>query len=447
MPADLAILVNQDDPAYDQYVERQARGFWPSTWRLLVVLAGSRFCEAVRTAFIRMGDEPYYGIIDDDYWPITPAWFDKMVEAAGSTKIAIANNRQNFPSPYTCRVMGGDLARAIGTIAPGKMRHNYSDDTWGSFAQDFKLLVPLEDVIVEHHHPIFSGTPLAGRDATYQRGSRDFDEDTKLYAEWRNSDERRQQVERVAALLGVTISTPDFSKVRLLLLTPIQNHTVDIVYHHSFTHTLSALAAKRISYRVQQQSGSSHIGKGREHLLWNGLKAMPDATHIAFIDDDMGWEPNLLIRLIGSDHDFAAIAGVKKTDEVSPCYNAITGTQILHPHTKFMKVRHVGFAFVVLKRSVVEKMCEAYPELEYNTDGHGREWALFFDLMWKRAGQELPERLSEDFSFCQRWQAIGGEIWLDPYASIIHAGRKEYKGAAGDLLTPVTEEANVQAAG
>jgi hypothetical protein len=440
MPEDVVVLVNEDDPALDAYVDR-ARS-WPARWGLTIVPAGSRFAEAVRHGFDFFDQIdhllPYYGIVDDDYWPITPGWWEKMIEAAGDRYIALANNKQNFPKPYCCRLMGGELARAIGTIAPGKMRHNFSDDAWGVFAQDFGLLRPLENVIVEHRHWIFRGEML--KDATYERGSSDLKEDCQRFAEWLNSDERRGQVERVAKLLGVTVAVNNFADVRLLMLTPIQNHAVDVAYLHSFERTQALLTEKRISRCIQQQSGSSHIGKAREHLLWAGLKQMPQATHILFVDDDMGWEPSLVTRLLAADHEFTAVSGVKKTDQLSLCYNAFPDPQVLHPRTKFMKVRHIGFAFVMLKRSVIDKLVEAYPELEYNTDGHGREFALFSDLMWRRAGKDLPERLSEDFSFCQRWQAIGGEIWMDPYAKLVHAGRKEYTGAAGEMLTPVSEE-------
>ncbi len=438
MPPDVTVIVNEDDPAHEAYVERKLRGDWPSTWRCLTVPAGSRFASAVREAFRVLPPCNWYGIVDDDYFPITPNWWERMIEAAGPNGIAIANNLQNFPSLYTCRVMGGELARAIGTIAPGEMKHNFSDDTWASFAHDFGLLRPLEDVIVEHRHHLFG---KAEKDATYERGSHDFEADKALYAEWRGSDERRFQVERVAKLLGVTIAVNDFRDVKLLILTPIQNHTVDAVYLHSFVHTTMLLNNKRISFHVQQQTGSSHIGKAREHLLWAGLKAKPETTHILFIDDDMGWDPNLIVRLLAADHEFAAISGVKKVDQLSLCYNAFPDPQAVHPRTKFMKVRHIGFAFVMLKRAVIDKLTEAYPGLEYDTAGHGREWALFGDLMWRRPGQVLPERMSEDFSFCQRWNAIGGEIWMDPFQALVHAGRKEYTGAAGDQLTPVTEVA------
>ena len=310
------------------------------------------------------------------------------------------------------------------------MRHNFSDDTWGAFAQDFNLLRPLEDVIVEHRHHLFG---KAKKDATYDRGSSvDFDTDKALYTEWRGSEERREQSARIASLLGGNFSVLRVDNIRLMICVPIQDTEVDIGFHQSLNETERYLTQRRIVHGVQYHVGGSHIGKAREATLWGALKTMPDATHLCFIDADMGWKPKLITRLLATDHDFAAVSGVKKTDIPSVCFNGLP--DVMHPVTKFMRIRHVGFAFVMLKRCVIEFMCNAYPELEYNTEGNGREWALFLDLMWKQAGHDLPERLSEDFSFCERWCRIGGEIWLDPHASIIHAGRKGYTGSPAEIL-------------
>ena len=437
-PASVTVLVNEDDPQRQRYEEAldalllggaeglASRRHIP--WHILIVPPGSRFAEAVRAGFEFYPDDPFFGIIDDDYWPVTPGWYERMVDAAGPNGIAIANNKVNFPSPYTCRVMGGELARAIGTIAPGTMRHNFSDDTWGSFAKDFGLMHPLEDVIVEHRHHLFDKEVV--KDTTYDRGSVDFEEDKRRYTDWRSSDERREQCKRVAKLLGGEFTVSDFSGVHLLILVPIQNNYVDIAFHHSFYHTTAMLAQKRISFTVQEAAGGSHIGKAREHVLWAGLKECPKATHVLYIDDDMGWDEKLITRFLAADHDFAAASGVKKVDPLTLCYNSWPDPQVEHPITKFLKIRHVGFAFVLLKRCVIERLCDAYPELEYNTDGHGREWALFADdFTWVMEAHSLPERLSEDFAFCHRWNKIGGEIWLDLHAKLIHAGRKEYTGS------------------
>lgn len=436
-PDEVFILVNEDDPElprYRQVMDALVRKWRPGfPWHIYEVPAGSRFASAVQYAFASFPNDPFYGIIDDDYWPITPGWHEKMVAAAGPTGIAIANNKVNFPSLYTCRVMGGDLARAIGTIAPGKMSHNFSDDTWARFAEDFSLLRPLEDVIVEHRHHLFD--KAVKKDETYERGSHDFDTDKRLMSEWLNSQERKDQVARVAKLLGGAVTIADYSKVRLAICIPIQNMSVDIAFHRSFHNTQGLFARKGMSPNVYEVAGGSHIGKARERALWLAMKDTRN-THFLWIDDDMGWDANLVTRLIAADHDFSACVGVKKQDAVSFCFNPLPDPQQFHPVTKFLRVRHVGFAFVLLKRCVIERMCEAYPELQYNTGNEPPEWSLFLDMLWKKEPGQLPERLSEDFSFCQRWLDVGGEIYIDPDAALIHAGRKEYTGVPRSAFMP-----------
>jgi hypothetical protein len=433
MPSDVAVLVNADDPCFDQYVERQL-SHW-SLWRLIVVPSGSRFADAVRHAFEQYPDRNYYGIIDDDYWPITPGWYDKMIDAAGGTGIAIANNRENFPRLWGCRLMGGALARAIGTIAPGKMRHNFSDDTWARFADDFKVLHALEDVIVEHHHHSFGKAEV---DDTYRRGSGDYHTDERLFHEWLESQERRDQVDRVAALLGYKVKRKDLSKVHLAICTPMQTMQVDMAYFVSYTNMMLDLMKCGVKFTTFPTFGGSHIGKARERTLW---RAMADKriTHLLFIDDDMGWDAHLPVRLIMSDHEFCAAVGVRKQENIATedkyCFNPLPGRARFHETTKFLDVRDVGFAFVLLERGVVDKMCAAYPGLRYNTKGEP-EYALFFDMIDKSDTEkgEFGERLSEDFAFCRRWRAIGGEIWVDPRASLTHAGRKEYVGSPDETF-------------
>lgn len=445
-PEHVFVLVNRDDPkavlyekAHDDLIDAYLSGrISEPPWHLHYVPAGSRFASAVRDAFNHVPDAPFYGIIDDDYWPVTLGWHDKMVAAAGDTHIAIANNKVNFPSLYTCRVMGGELARSIGTISPGKMAHNYSDDTWAQFAKDFDLLVPLEDVIVEHRHHLFRADVKI--DETYRRGSGDFDHDQKLFEEWLNSDERRGQCDRVAELLGVSITTTDLSGRHLVICVPIQDAEVDVAFWLSMHNTSALLARNGVMCSIISAAGGSHIGKARERALWRALRepTIP-ATDILFIDSDMGWDADQVIKLLCTGHDFCAAVGVKKQDELAFCFNPID-PPTFHPVTGFMDTFHIGFAFVMLKPSVIEKLCKAYPDLEYDTGTAPREWALFFDIMWNSGRTRLPERLSEDYSFCHRWVSIGGKIWTDPDCALIHAGRKEYTGRPRDMLTLVPIE-------
>jgi hypothetical protein len=232
--------------------------------------------------------------------------------------------------------------------------------------------------------------------------------------------------EKIGQFLGMNISRIKTSDVRLVIGVPMQDENVDIAYHASLTRTVVQLGSMGVQLNVVEATGGSNIGKARERVLWECMAQ--DPTHILLIDADMGWNPDQIIRLLCADHEFSAIAGVRKTDEAKICANFLP-VQNLHHHSKFLEVKEVGMAFVMLKRSVIEKMCDAYPELAYDAGKDKTEFALFLDMIDDR------ERLSEDFSFCRRWRAMGGQIWLDADQAIIHAGRKQYTGKVSDLFT------------
>jgi hypothetical protein len=444
-PTDVAVLVNADDPQRVAYHEASAH--WPASWEMIVVPAGSRFADAVRFAHRTRPDEPFYGILDDDYWPVTPGWEDAMLAAAGDRCIAMANNGVHGASIYGCRVMGGALAGAIGTVAPGGMRHNFTDDAWLKIGQTFDLLRPLPHILVEHRHHTFR--PEVVRDATYERGSGDFEGDRARFAAWQRSGEFAEQCGRVARLLGIRgVSVLDPRKVRLAICVPIQDVNVDYRFHACLRETEFRLHAAGIRNRVFENFGGSHIGKVRERVLWQAMHHEDRFTHFLFIDADMGWEAKLVTRLLSADHDFCAAVGARKIDELSLCVNALADPQEFHPVTGFWSVRDVGFAFVLLRREAIASMCAAYPDLRYNTGDAPAEFALFLDMIDKddvRCGSH-GERLSEDFSFCRRWRAMGGKVWVDPDAALVHAGRKEYTGSPREWFAELAKVQRLEAA-
>lgn len=427
-PDEVVVLINADDPKHARYFELLN---WLKTqavpWRLAVIPDGSRCADAHRAISKRWPDEPFYGLLCDDHWPITPGWHDAVVEAAGKTCIATPNGEPLFPKLRNALVIGGDLARAMGSLVPAPVKHNYEDNIWDQIAEDFDCLRPLKDVFVEHKHWLRGD---AEKDATYVRGSSDIEDDRKIFEAWMRSDERVEMNRRLAPMFGKTVSAVDSSTIRLTIVTPMQDEQVDVAYHSSLQHTLIELARRGVQANVRQTAGGSHIGKARENLLWQAMRTNP--THLMFIDADMGWQPKAVARLLSADLDFCAVAGVYKQEEVKACANFLPGDQNFHAHTHFLEVRDVGFAFVMLKASVIEKMCAAYPELQYDAGEHD-EYALFLDMIDKSEG-EHGTRLSEDLSFCRRWRAIGGQIWLDSQMALIHAGRKEYTGRVCDLF-------------
>jgi hypothetical protein len=86
---------------------------------------------------------------------------------------------------------------------------------------------------------------------------------------------------------------------------------------------------------------------------------------------------------------------------------------------------------MLLKRRVIERMVEAYPETRYasahaysNASKGGPSYALF-DCMIDKVTNAY---VSEDFGFCQRWRDIGGRIWLDTESKLTHVGSYNFQG-------------------
>jgi hypothetical protein len=77
-------------------------------------------------------------------------------------------------------------------------------------------------------------------------------------------------------------------------------------------------------------------------------------------------------------------------------------------------------------------MCAAYPDLRYRTvhrpddprTAAQHRYALFDCMIEPESGAYL----SEDFTFCRRWTALGGEIWVDGESRLTHTGTIPFQG-------------------
>ena len=101
-----------------------------------------------------------------------------------------------------------------------------------------------------------------------------------------------------------------------------------------------------------------------------------------------------------------------------------------------MKVHDAPTGFMVIKRSVFEKMMAAYPELNYISDSdYNREdkglHYRFFDCMVDPESKRYP---SEDYTFCHLWRQIGGDVYVDVQPNLTHQGAKVYRGSFAESL-------------
>ena len=223
--------------------------------------------------------------------------------------------------------------------------------------------------------------------------------------------------------------------------------SVPLDFAQSFADTCVHLTLSGIGYASHFVIGSSNLPNARNILVARFLAST--CTDLFFIDDDMGWKPESVIRLLASEQKVIAGVGRKKGDKLPSshpdvwCFNALTDDILSVPQQDAMgaiEVAAVGTGFMKVERSVFEMLIAAHPE-------------------WKREGQQgMPDdvkanyyqffrfdpddstEMGEDYVFCKRVRDNGGSIWIDPMIGLAHVGTKAWSGCVADyLLVPETQ--------
>jgi hypothetical protein len=181
----------------------------------------------------------------------------------------------------------------------------------------------------------------------------------------------------------------------------------------------------------------------------------PAATHLLFVDADIGFEPQQVERLLRLDKDFTgALYPLKSIDWDLIPQRCVTGGEGV-PHaalsyvgtfcpeaerkqdSDFVTGIYAGGGFQLLRRNALEKMIAAYPQTHFRSvhgmpmsgtrrdTSHSANLYALFDCI---IDPETGAYLSEDYSFCLRWRRTGGEIWLDTTSKLTHTGPYEFVG-------------------
>lgn len=240
--------------------------------------------------------------------------------------------------------------------------------------------------------------------------------------------------------------------VGLVVATPCFGGQISVVYAESIFRLQRVLRSTGdIEMKVLLKDGDALITRARASLAAQFLDD-PAATHLLFIDADIGFDPAQVLRLIDCGADMcAAIYPIKRidwdrvraalqagrTDIAAAALNyvyEVSDPEAVVARSGFIRVRYAGTGFLMITRDALERMCAQYPHLQYRRDhsveaatASNNRYALFECMI-----DETGTYLSEDFSFCRRWTDIGGEIWADLRSALNHVGPMVFRG---DLST------------
>jgi hypothetical protein len=238
------------------------------------------------------------------------------------------------------------------------------------------------------------------------------------------------------------------ARINLVIATPCFGGQISVLFAASL-FKLQALARtyRGLNLKILFKDGDALITRARASLVSQFLDD-PGATHLLFIDADIGFEPDQVLRLIECGADMCAAAyPIKRIDwdkvkttidagRPDPAAAALKYVfEVEDPNAViekggFIRVRYAGTGFLMIRRQALVKMCTRYPQLKYRRDhsidaatASDNRFALF-DCMIAEDGTYL----SEDFAFCKRWIDIGGEIWADLRSKLAHVGPMTFHG-------------------
>ena len=238
---------------------------------------------------------------------------------------------------------------------------------------------------------------------------------------------------------------PPARRIKLYLATPCYGCQMTVLFLASVLGLQSACSKRGIECIIDFIGNESLVERARNILAARFLQS--DATHLLFIDADIGFRPEAVFRLLDFDQDVTTAVYPKKAfdwgqiktkleaGDTEPVFqmgldfNINIASQKEAVTNGFVKVLDSATGFMLIKRGVLERMRDHYrPELDCVNDIMGQSIKEYVALFACMIDPQTRRFLSEDYSFCRRYQALGGEIWADLASPLAHIGTNVFSG-------------------
>lgn len=229
----------------------------------------------------------------------------------------------------------------------------------------------------------------------------------------------------------------------LFIATPCYNGIVNAQYTQSLVNFTSLALQNNLKFGYFTRSNESLITRARNDLVFTFMQS--PATHLMFIDADINFDPSDILKLLYYDKDIVTGAYPTKMIDWQNMSTAKTNSvkELQQKAIKYasgfndkknkdglIEVTYGATGFMLIKKEVIKKMINRYPEVSYMPEVYDNEnerglpkYALFDTMIYNN------KYLSEDYTFCHRWQQMGGKIYLDPTIVLDHVGTYTFKGS------------------
>ena len=199
-------------------------------------------------------------------------------------------------------------------------------------------------------------------------------------------------------------------------------------YTHSMVMAAMSLRDAGIDFDYELYTGNCHVDDSRNRLVRDFLET--DCTDLVFIDADLRFEGEALVRLCGYDLDVVAgIYPYKDSDESYPVRHK-PGV-IEYELNGLIEVEGVPTGFLKIKRHVLEALASKAHRFPSKEDGKKSRTKI--PIIFERTFNNHT-RWGGDYTFCNKWREMGGKIYIDPFMLFEHYGPAKWSGLYSSYL-------------
>ena len=242
------------------------------------------------------------------------------------------------------------------------------------------------------------------------------------------------------------------NKVSLFVATPMYGGMATGTYTAALMQTPMTLSANGILMYYAHMMNESLITRARNSLADDFLKS--EATHLMFIDADIGFNPRDIVSMAQQDKDIVCGLYPKKEIHWTRVSQAVqqgvppnelkdhTGTFVVNlvgesvhkpvKSNELVEIDNGGTGFMLIKRSVFEALADKVPS--YTSDMYlatdtVREPKIIKEYFATSIDEATNRLFSEDYHFCKLARHNGFKIYAAPWVQLSHTGTYVFSGA------------------
>lgn len=242
----------------------------------------------------------------------------------------------------------------------------------------------------------------------------------------------------------------------ILIATPMYGGQCTGTYTSSMMRLTSLLMSRGIPMYYVHLMNESLITRARNTCADEFLKT--EATHLLFIDADIGFNPEDVPKMLERDVDIlcglypkkevnwpriagAVQRGIPPQDLIhhagSVVVNLVEDQPTFVENGQLLEIKNGGTGFMLIKREVFEKLKDVVPSYVndmYRATEIVNNPQYIKEFFTTSIDPETGRLMSEDYHFCILARKHGFKIWADPMIDLTHMGTFLFAGATEKIM-------------